>query len=367
MKYKLEVLDIYEFGKRKDADGNPHQEDSMYPPFGKSTANDRLFIVCDGMGGHDSGEVASATVCEAMSNTVLRLCPDAEGEFSEEIFNHALNDAFDALDSHDTHAQKKMGTTMTFLKLYNKGYFIAHMGDSRVYHLRPGEDKESTQILHVTRDHSLVNDLVAIGEITPEEAMTHRQRNVITRAMQPNMECRPRADTHFGTDVRAGDYFYLCTDGMLEEMSDDNIRFLFSAKGGTIEEKREKLIALTKDNKDNHTAILVHIIAVDEETVELSQTGVEDAEDKMEGEVSHEGEISDDDTEEVKWVKQRKTKCFFVISAFLLVVILLLGVLLGRGKRDNSSGKPFVTKSVGVSALCDMGTAYMDKKGGTIL
>ncbi len=127
------------------------------------------------------------------------------------------------------------------------------------------------------------------------------------------------------------------------------------------------MIELTKDNKDNHTAILVHIIAVDEETVELSQTGVEDAEDMMEGEVSHEGEISDDDTEEVKWVKQRKTKCFFVISALLLVVILLLGVLLGRDKRDNGGRKSKEPNAAGVSTMRDTGTAEINCQGEAIL
>lgn len=75
---------------------------------------------------------------------------------------------------------------MTFLKLHNDGATVAHMGDSRVYHIRPGKEGANTQILFVTEDHSLINDLIKTGELTKEEARHSKQRNVITRAMQPN-------------------------------------------------------------------------------------------------------------------------------------------------------------------------------------
>ena len=71
MEYKIKALSIYECGQRKDKDGNPHQEDWIYPGHGQADSDrDRMFILCDGMGGHDAGEVASSTVCEAMSATV---------------------------------------------------------------------------------------------------------------------------------------------------------------------------------------------------------------------------------------------------------------------------------------------------------
>lgn len=256
------MYSIWEYGQRKDAYGNPHQEDNMYPAHGEGTENDRLFVLCDGMGGHDAGEVASATVCEAMSRSVLASAPDAEGGFSREMFDKALNDAFAALDERDNGAEKKMGTTMTFLKLYDKGCFIAHMGDSRVYHIRPGQTEEDTRILFHTEDHSLVNDLVRIGELTPEEARHSRQKNVITRAMQPHLERRPKADVYTSADIQAGDYFYLCTDGMLENMENGNICYFFSKSGGTDEEKVGKLIDATCENRDNHSAIIVHILEV---------------------------------------------------------------------------------------------------------
>lgn len=262
MKYKLRVYQIEEYGQRKDAQGNPHQEDSMFPQMGDASTSDRLFIVCDGMGGHDAGEVASATVCEAMSQSILAQQPDPEGNFTIDMLRKAIDDAFDALDTRDTGAEKKMGTTMTMLKLHDHGAMIAHMGDSRVYHIRPGKDSESTQILHETWDHSLVNDLVKIGELTPEEARTSRQRNVITRAMQPHINPRPKADVYQTVDIKPGDIFYLCTDGMLENMEDEQIKFNFSYEAGDTERKRESLISATQLNRDNHTAIIVEILDV---------------------------------------------------------------------------------------------------------
>lgn len=235
MKYKLKVYSIWEFGQRKDSQGNPHQEDSMFPEYGKQSDDDRLFILCDGMGGHDAGEVASATVCEAMSDSILNDGHDKEGVFTSEDFSDALNAAFDALDKKDSGAEKKMGTTMTFLKLHDKGAFIAHMGDSRVYQIRSGKTGEETQIVFQTEDHSLVNDLIKIGELTKEEARFSKQKNVITRAMQPNMGRRPKADVYETSDIKSGDYFYLCSDGMLEQAEMENgesLKNIFSEMGG---------------------------------------------------------------------------------------------------------------------------------------
>jgi protein phosphatase len=213
------------------------------------------------MGGHSSGEVASSTVCQAMSESIMSNCPDAEGRFTDDDFKTSLTDAYDALDKKDNGAFKKMGTTMTFLKLHDQGCTIAHIGDSRVYHIRPGRTAEDTEILFQTLDHSLVNDLIKIGELSPEEAKTSNQRNVITRAMQPCMERRPRADIYHTSDIRPGDYFMLCSDGILEQMEDENIKHIFSEKYSD-EQKVDMIIKVTEDNRDNHTAFLVHVLDV---------------------------------------------------------------------------------------------------------
>ncbi len=256
MKYTLKAYNIWELGARDN------QEDSLFPAFGKLSENDRLFIVCDGMGGHSDGEVASKTVCETMSDYIMKNVADQEGEFTDDDFKDALNAAYLGLDAKDNGAEKKMGTTLTFLKLHSQGATIAHIGDSRVYHIRPGKDNNDTQILFQTLDHSLVNDLVKIGEMTPEEAKTSRQKNIITRAMQPNGEHRHRADIYHTVDIKPGDYFMLCSDGILEQMEDDNIKFIFSEKAGDDENKVDMIINLTENNRDNHTAIIVRITDV---------------------------------------------------------------------------------------------------------
>lgn len=254
MNFKTKSYTIHEFGTRRDEAGNPHQEDCLYPsvPCDDSLA----FVVCDGMGGHENGEVASAAVCEAFAS-------DDTGEYgySRAEFEKTLARAYRMLEERDAGGERRMGTTLTFLRLCGSGALIAHIGDSRVYHIRPGRDADSTRILHVTTDHSLVNDLVRAGELTQDEAMDFPRRNVITRAMQPG--ARPcRADVYLTSDIRPGDWFYLCTDGMLEQAGEENIRFIFSDECGDAARKVDILVRATAGNHDNHTAVLVNILDV---------------------------------------------------------------------------------------------------------
>ena len=265
MRYKLKVYNIWEYGQRVDSEGKPHQEDSIFPAYEQQKETDRLFILCDGMGGHEAGEIASSTVCTAMSHSIFESVPDAEGGFSDDHLRKAIDDAFDALDAlplGDVSAEKKMGTTMTFLKFHDKGCTIAHMGDSRVYHIRPGKGRDDTTILFKTNDHSLVNDLIKVGELTPEEAKQSRQKNIITRAMQPKMERHPKPDIYHTVDIKPGDYFYMCSDGMLEQMEDENLLFNFSEATGDDENKIKILTQATSQNLDNHSAIIIHVLDV---------------------------------------------------------------------------------------------------------
>lgn len=265
MKYKLKAYPILEFGKRKDAAGNPHQEDSIYPPLGADASDSSLFMVCDGMGGHDAGEIASQTVCEAISYSILHDGHDAEGMFTKMDLLEALDNAYLALDEKDNGAEKKMGTTLALVKLHNDGATIAHIGDSRVYHIRPGKTEKETEIFFMTEDHSLVNSLVKAGEMTPEEARHSKQRNIITRAMQPGID-RCEADVALITDIQPGDYFYLCSDGMLEqdEMEDGSaLQRIFSNEIPSPEEKVKILQGATANNSDNHSAYIIKILEID--------------------------------------------------------------------------------------------------------
>lgn len=244
MKFQTTYHSIHELGQRSN------QEDSIYPALGQKIPNNGIFILCDGMGGHESGEVASQTVCQTMSSYILNH-PDTD-------FDSALEAAYIALDTKDNHAEKKMGTTLAFVKFDEDKCIVAHIGDSRVYQIRPSEKR----IVYVTRDHSLVNSLIDCGELTPEEARHSKQKNVITRAMQPNQERRAKADVAILSDIKAGDYFYMCSDGMLEVSEDEDIVNVLSSDK-TDEQKIKILKGVTQNNKDNHSAHLIHIVNTD--------------------------------------------------------------------------------------------------------
>ena len=250
---KIKILQpqaIHELGQR----GN--QEDSIYPVLGAATTDDCLFVLCDGMGGHSKGEVASGTVCEAIGH-YFRENVNPGDVMRDESFSKALEYAYRQLDIKDDNSSKKMGTTLTFLYFHRGGCTAAHIGDSRVYHLRPATDT----ILYKSRDHSLVYELYQAGEISFDDMKTHPQKNVITRAMQPGEEARVKPDIVHITDIKPDDYFYICSDGMLEEMEDDELLSILN-NNESDEEKRQQLIEATKNNKDNHSAYLIHIAEV---------------------------------------------------------------------------------------------------------
>ena len=252
MNYELyPPLSIHELGQRQN------QEDTIYPKLGEATTDDRLFILCDGMGGHDHGEVASRTICDSMSKYIKDHFTD-QNTFTEANFSEVLNAAIDDLDKKDQGGEKKMGTTLTFLFLHGSGCMVAHIGDSRIYLIRPSEHR----IVFRSRDHSLVQNLIDVGELTEEEARTAPNKNIITRAIQPNQERRVKADVRQLTDIRDGDYFYLCSDGMLEQMEDSELVNLISDPALTDEEKVRALTEATRDNKDNHSAHLIHVKSV---------------------------------------------------------------------------------------------------------
>lgn len=235
--------------------GRSNQEDSIYPAKGEANESSRLFLVCDGMGGHENGEVASGLVCSTFASNLANI--DHE-EFSVDMFNYALSAAYDALDREDPNPEsmRKMGTTLTFLHLNDREVVVAHMGDSRIYHIRPSE---RFPILYQSSDHSLVNELVRAEIITPEEALTHPRRNVITRAMQPRLETRYNADVRTFSDVMSGDYFFLCSDGITETITSDMLVEILRREVSDAE-KIEAIRALcAESSRDNFSAYLVPI------------------------------------------------------------------------------------------------------------
>ena len=254
MRFKIsQPIAIQELGSRSN------QEDSIFPLLNEATINDRLFILCDGMGGHESGEVASSTVCKTISEFVLsRLQPDEP--LSDDVLNEAITAAYAAVDAQDPTGEKKMGTTLTFLCFHKGGCTVAHIGDSRIYHLRPS----TNEVLYRSRDHSLVYDLFEVGEMTHEELSTARNKNVITRVIMAHQERPSKPDIVHITNIEPGDYFYLCSDGMLEQMEDQELMNIFKSDKSD-DQKRSILIGETVDNSDNHTAYIIRIESVERE------------------------------------------------------------------------------------------------------
>ncbi|UKK55917.1 PP2C family protein-serine/threonine phosphatase [Prevotella communis] len=233
-------LSIHEIGQR------PNQEDSIIQ------WNNRLFVLCDGMGGHEKGEVASQTVCQSLVTWFEEhITPD--DLFTDDKLREALEYAYQQLDKYADGNPKQMGTTLTLLYIHKQGVTAAHIGDSRIYHIRP-----EVGVLYQSRDHSLVFDLFQAGEITYEEMANFPQKNMVTRAMTPGEDNRHRPDIIHITDIQPNDYLYICSDGMLEQMDNDQIVNLLSSRL-TNEEKRNKLIELSKDNQDNHSAWIIQV------------------------------------------------------------------------------------------------------------
>lgn len=252
MQFKLDKpLAFTEIGQKTN------NEDRISPDVERLTPNIRCFVLCDGMGGHEQGEVAAEIVATTLRPALLdsRTDPDI---ITRQRFNAALSKAYDALDEKMTFTTElRPGTTMTCLYMAANGVLAAHIGDSRIYQVRPGKG-----VVFRTSDHSLVNELVKIGELTEEEAKTFSRRNVITRAMQPKLDIRYKADIELLTDVQAGDYFFMCSDGVLENIDDETLVDILSA-GGRDENKfntiREKCLGKTRDN---YTCILIPVVSV---------------------------------------------------------------------------------------------------------
>ena len=286
MKYEIRPPQaIYEIGLREN------QEDSLFPATGKATSEDRLFMLCDGMGGHQSGEVASQTVCEEIGKYVLNET-DASRPFTDAMLAEAVERAYDALDGKDnTDSEKKMGTTMVFIYFHAGGVMAAHIGDSRYYHIRP----KTREIRYRSRDHSLANMSFEAGEVSLQNLPTMPGRNVILRAMMPHQDVREMPDIVHIKDIRPGDYFFACSDGVLERMDDEELMNVLCNKELSDEQKRDWLLASTDGNKDNHSAWLIQVAGVMSEEIDEYQPD-DEAEARMKNKLllAELGEISEE-------------------------------------------------------------------------
>jgi protein phosphatase len=206
-----------------------------------------LFVVADGMGGAQAGEVASSVAVETF-RAGLEDGADPERSLVAQVeqANARINEL-----SHSNVEHAGMGTTITAVYVGEQDVAIAHVGDSRAYCMRDGE------LLRLTDDHSLVDELIRQGKLTPEEAEEHPQRSVITRALGPEASVEVDVRSFRG---RPGDVYLLCSDGLTTMVGEaDLLRLLASHE--RLADAGEGLIAAANGagGKDNITVVLLRL------------------------------------------------------------------------------------------------------------
>lgn len=206
-----------------------------------------LFVVADGMGGHVGGRVASSLAVQVLDREIRGLCGQEPGTQLQAALLKA-NEVILYQGQADTR-YAGMGTTVTAVLVKEERLYLAHIGDSRAYLYRDG------MLSLLTRDHSLVNELFQNGSLTMEEMKKHPQRNILTRAL--GTQQTPQIDLS-STSLKKGDLILLCTDGLHNQVAEQDLLLVLGAKS-TLKEKLRQMvnIALQKGGSDNITAILV--------------------------------------------------------------------------------------------------------------
>lgn len=251
MSYKIDLYTpqcFSEIGKKAI------NEDYIIPSDNRALSNRSDFFCYDGVGGSPFGEIASKIVCESLSeffetNTNIL--------HNESVVNYSVKYAREKLkDYENNHPESKgMKTTMTAIRFHQEGATLAWMGDSRIYQVREGK------ILYQTWDHSYVNTLVEQGLLSMDERRSHPKRNSITRTLGAAKSDRI-PEVKMIADIRADDFFLLCTDGLLEQVRDKHIEFWLS-KSEKSEHVKEIILNHCRDKtQDNFSMILVKIKSV---------------------------------------------------------------------------------------------------------
>lgn len=215
-----------------------------------------VFVVADGMGGHAAGEVASEMAVQIVARHLLPLASVRDAGAAD-LVNKSLQDANKAIyDRMLAETDKQgMGTTASVMVLSDQGYLIGQIGDSRVYLYRDGT------LVQITKDHSYVQEQVDAGLLTPEQARYHPYSNVITRCVGASDEVE--ADIYSG-EVRVGDVFLLCSDGLTGMVDDRRLAQLLMARSGP-GRVVDSLIAEAngRGGLDNITAIVIQVMGLE--------------------------------------------------------------------------------------------------------
>ncbi len=222
-----------------------------------------LAVLADGMGGYNAGEVASGIAValvtkqtrELLSRLGMSLSEEADrqsiaAEILTDAISHANSSIFQAANSQPQYSG--MGTTLVVALLSDNRINVAHVGDSRLYRLRDAE------LVQLTRDHSLLQEQIDSGMITKEMARRSQNKNLVTRAVG----IEPAVEPEFNSfEVREGDTYLLCSDGLNDMVEDDDIHLTLTALQANLPLAANQLVQMANDNggRDNVSVILVQV------------------------------------------------------------------------------------------------------------
>ena len=205
-----------------------------------------LFIVADGMGGHKAGDLASRYTVEKFLDSVK----GSEAENPISIIDEAVRYANLAVmdKAKESIDYEGMGTTLVVATFIDKSLYIANVGDSRLYIV-------NNEIQQITRDHSLVEEMINLGEIDRRNARTHEKKNIITRAIGVDSEV---VADFFEVEYSKGDIILMCSDGLSNMIEDEDMKMIIN-EGNDVSEIANKLIEVANNNggKDNISVVLV--------------------------------------------------------------------------------------------------------------
>jgi PPM family protein phosphatase len=222
----------------------------VYVASDKSDAARRgsLFVVCDGMGGHNGGSIASTTAVSAAIDAWTRL--DGAGVRKRLALSIDAGNAAVRSTAASNVALRNMGTTLVAFAVRGDRGQVAHIGDSRCYLFRDGKAEQ------LTRDHTYLNDLIEIGLLTPEKAKNHPERNIITRCIGMGDPLQVDFKT---VQLKNGDRFLLCSDGLYNYVEADEM--LKEVLAASPAEAAARLVALAnaRGGEDNITCLIVHV------------------------------------------------------------------------------------------------------------
>lgn len=249
----LEVVRLTDVGLLRD-----HNEDAI-----ASDVTMGFVILADGMGGYKAGEVASeiavlsitADLKEAMSNyragyEAVTIKKQPESQLMIDAVKHANDAIYHVSQTHPQCAG--MGTTLVVGLFFNNKLLVGHIGDSRMYRLR------GQVLTQITEDHSLLQEQIKLGLITPEQAKFSANRNLVTRALGVDQEVELELNEY---DVEVEDIYLLCSDGLSDMVDDDIIESTLNANSFSLVDAAEALVQLANDNggKDNISVILTKV------------------------------------------------------------------------------------------------------------